>query len=89
MPNDVHPQVQTILDATAQAGIPKVHDLSPTEARQLVVNMANARREQYPPPQVASVENTTTGAQYVAHSVTGDITTILSAVGANGDSGIV
>jgi acetyl esterase len=64
MPNDVHPQIQVILDATAQAGIPKVHDISPTEARQLVVNMADARREQYPPPQVASVENTTTGALY-------------------------
>lgn len=61
MPADVHPQVQALLDKTAELGIPKVQDLDTDAARALVEQLAAARRESYPPPQVHSVENTTTG----------------------------
>ena len=61
MPIDVHPQIQEILDITAQAGIPKFQDLSPQEARRLMEKMANARRKYYPPPRISSVEEMSTG----------------------------
>ena len=64
MPNDVHPQVQAILDATAESGVPKIQDLSPGEARQLIEKMADARRKQFPPPCVESVEDLSTGADF-------------------------
>ena len=38
MPSDVHPQIQEILDITAQAGIPKFQDLKNIElTRQIIV----------------------------------------------------
>ena len=64
MPDDVHPQVQAMLDKIAEAGIPKVQDLTPQAARELVENLARARLESYPPPEVASVEERSTGAGY-------------------------
>ena len=64
MPDDVHPQVQAMLDKIAEAGIPKVQDLTPQAARELVENLSRARLESYPPPEVASVEERSTGAGY-------------------------
>lgn len=61
MPEDVHPQVQAMLDQAAELGIPKMQTMTTGAARALVENMAAARRESYPPPEVHSVENTTTG----------------------------
>ena len=60
----VHPQVQAVLDATAEAGIPKFQDLSPTEARDLIEVLAETRRKDYPPPAVAEVQNASTGPGY-------------------------
>ena len=59
MPADVHPQIQAIIDATAEAGIPKIQDLCPAEARQLLEKLASARREKVPPPTVFAIENAT------------------------------
>ena len=64
MPADVHPQIQAIIDATAEAGIPRIQDLSPAEARQLLENLARARREKVPPPTVFAIEDATTGTEY-------------------------
>ncbi|MEO1492253.1 MAG: alpha/beta hydrolase [Pseudomonadota bacterium] len=64
MPDDVHPQIQAILDKTAELGIPKIQDLEADAARALVEGLAAARREAYPPPEVASVEMATTGPGY-------------------------
>ena len=61
MPDDVHPQVQALLDKTAELGIPKIQDMDTDAARGLVEALSAARRESYPPPPVASVEMTTTG----------------------------
>ena len=61
VPDDVHPQVRAVLERTAELGIPKVQDLSTAAARALVEQMSVARRESFPPPEVAEVINTTTG----------------------------
>ena len=64
MPQDVHPQVQAILDAATGAGLPKLEDLTPEQARKLTERLASARRNSYQGHQVASVEDTDTGASY-------------------------
>jgi len=64
MPDDVHPQIQAIIDRTVELGIPKVRNLSTQAARTLFENMSAARREDYPPPDVLKVENTSTGPGY-------------------------
>lgn len=64
MPDDVHPQIQAIIDRTFELGIPKIQDLSAQDARTLVEKMAAARREDYPPPNVLNVENASTGPGY-------------------------
>ncbi|WP_137701778.1 alpha/beta hydrolase [Marimonas lutisalis] len=61
IPEDVHPQVRAMLEKMAELGIPKVHDLSTAAARDLVEQLAAARLDSYPPPEVAEVVNTTTG----------------------------
>lgn len=60
----VHPQVQTVLDAMAEAGIPKFQDLSPQGARDLIETLAEKRREDYPPPGVTEVRDASTGPGY-------------------------
>ena len=64
MPDDVHPQIQAIIDRMEELGIPKVQDLTTDAARALVENMSAARREDYPPPEVFEVQNATTGPGY-------------------------
>lgn len=64
MLDDVHPQVQALLDKTAELGIPKIQTLTVDAARTLVEQMAAVRRESYPPPDVGPVENTSTGPGY-------------------------
>ena len=61
MPDDVHPQIQAMIDRTKELGIPKIQDLSTAEARALVEALAAARLKDYPAPEVAEVENTSTG----------------------------
>ncbi len=61
MPEDVHPQIQTVLDTMAALNLPKFQAGSPSDARALMEGMADARRESLPPPHVAEVTNTTTG----------------------------
>ncbi len=64
MPDDVHPQAQAIIDRMAELKVPKVQDLSTQDARQMVEAMSAARRDDYPPPEVSEVENTSTGPGY-------------------------
>lgn len=64
MPNDVHPQIQAMLDRATAMGIPAIHSLSTKDARSLVETLAASRRDSYPAPTVPDVENTTTGAGY-------------------------
>jgi len=64
MPKDVHPQVQAVLDQMTALGVPKVQDLDTVQARALMEAMAVARREEYQPPAVREVFNTTTGPGY-------------------------
>ncbi len=64
MPEDVHPQIQAIIDRTVELGIPKVQGLTTEAARALVERLSEARRETYPPPEVFAVEDTSTGAGY-------------------------
>lgn len=61
MPEDVHPQIQTVLDKMAELNLPKFQTGSASDARALMEGMADARRESLPPPYVAEVTNTTTG----------------------------
>lgn len=64
MPPEVHPQVQAVLDAVAEARIPKFQDLSPQGARDLIETLAAVRREDYPPPDLAQVRDASTGPGY-------------------------
>ena len=61
MPDDVHPQIQAVLDKMAELGVPPMQKLSTNAARGLVEHMSAARRETYPAPEIAAVEDTTTG----------------------------
>ncbi len=64
MPDDVHPQIQTLLDTMAALNLPAIQSLSVQDARAMFEGFANSRRESYPPPHVAEVINTTTGADF-------------------------
>lgn len=64
MPDDVHPQIQAIIDRMEELNIPKVQNMDHRAARQMIDAMSAARAEDYPPPAVAAVENTSTGAGY-------------------------
>ena len=50
-----------MLERSAQLGIPKIHDLETEAARDLFEQLAAARRDSYPAPEVAEVWNTSTG----------------------------
>lgn len=64
MPNDVHPQIQAVIDRSRELGITNLQYLDVESARAQFEGMANARRETYPAPAVHSVENTSTGPGY-------------------------
>lgn len=64
MPDDVHPQIQAMLDRMSELDIPKVQNLSTEAARALIEHLSAARGEAYPAPEVLSVENRSTGAGY-------------------------
>lgn len=64
MPDDVHPQIQAILDRSKELGLPKIHDLTTGQARALIEKLSAARIEDYPPPEVLEVENASTGPGY-------------------------
>lgn len=64
MPDDVHPQIQAILDRSAELGLQNLQHLEVDAARAQVEELANARRKDYPPPEVLEVENASTGPGY-------------------------
>lgn len=64
MPDDVHPQIQAILDRSAELAIPAVQDLTTDAARALVERLAEARRGDYPAPDLFKVEMASTGPGY-------------------------
>ncbi|MCP4315943.1 MAG: alpha/beta hydrolase [Hyphomicrobiales bacterium] len=64
MPQDVHPQIQAIIDTLDELNVPMLQDISTEAARALMETMSAARNEDYPPPDVAEVENASTGAGY-------------------------
>ncbi len=64
MTSELHPQVQAILAKVEEAGIPKIHTLTPDASRDLIEMLSNARREDYPPPELAEVYDSSTGAGY-------------------------
>lgn len=59
IPNDVHPQIQAFLRQAAEAGLPPIQALDPTAARAQFEEAMRARREAFPPPAVAAVEERT------------------------------
>ncbi|MDD9746417.1 MULTISPECIES: alpha/beta hydrolase [Marinovum] len=64
MPEDVHPQVQALLDRAQELGLQSLQHLDLAAARAQAEGLAAARRASYPPPEVHQVENTTTGPGY-------------------------
>ena len=48
MPDDVHPQIQAVLDTMAALNLPKLQDDSVVDARALMEGMAAAGRERLP-----------------------------------------
>lgn len=64
MPDDVHPQVQALLDRARELGLQSLQHLDLATARAQVEGLAAARKAAYPPPEVLEVENTTTGPGY-------------------------
>lgn len=62
MPKDVHPQIQTLLDAMAALNLPAIESLFVPDARAMFEGFADKRRESYPSPEVTSVIDTTTDA---------------------------
>ena len=61
---EMHPQVVAVLQAAAEAGIPKFQTLSPKGARDLIEALSAKRREDYPPPELAEVRDASTGPGY-------------------------
>ncbi len=59
IPSDVHPQIQAFLRQAAEAGLPPIHALDPAAARTQFEEAMRARREAFPPPAVAAVEDRT------------------------------
>jgi acetyl esterase len=64
MPDDVHPQIQAVLDTMAALNLPKFQDGTAADARALMEGMADARRKNMPPPAVAETVNMSTGAGF-------------------------
>lgn len=64
MPDDVHPQIQAVMDQMAALGVPKVQDLTAKAARDLIETLSAVRREAYPGPEMTEVVTTSTGAGY-------------------------
>ena len=64
MPDDLTPQMNAVLDTIAEAGIPRLHTLTPQQSRDLIEALTAARLEKYPAPEVHSVHNLSTGAGY-------------------------
>ena len=64
MTSELHPQVQAVLAKVAEAGIPKIQSLTPEASRNLIEALSNARKEDYPPPELAEAYDTSTGAGY-------------------------
>lgn len=64
MPQDVHPQIQALIDKMAELGIPKLQSLSVKDARKLMEDLSTARLEDYPAPDVTQVEDADTGAKH-------------------------
>ncbi|MEM9059188.1 MAG: alpha/beta hydrolase [Pseudomonadota bacterium] len=61
MPDDLTPQMNAFLDRVAEAGVPKLEDLTPRQARDLIEALSAARLRDYPAPDVASAEAMSTG----------------------------
>lgn len=59
IPSDVHPQIQAFLRQVAEAGLPPIQALDPAAARAQFEEAMRARREAFPPPAVAAVEDRT------------------------------
>ncbi len=64
MPQDVHPQIQKLLDTMAALNLPAIESLPVNDARTMFEGFADNRRESYPSPKVAEVINTTTGPDF-------------------------
>jgi acetyl esterase len=64
MPDDVHPQIQAILDAIAALGQPNTADVDAPAARALAEAGVARMLEQFPPVAVAQVEMRSTGPGY-------------------------
>ena len=64
MPDDLTPQMNAFLDRVAEAGIPKVQDLTAQQARDLIEALTAARLQDYPSPEVHRIENLSTGGGY-------------------------
>ena len=64
MPDDLTPQMNAFLDRVAEAGIPKIQDLPPQAARDLVEALTVARLKDYPSPEVHSVQTLSSGPGY-------------------------
>ena len=64
MPEDLTSQMNAVLDAMAEANLPRLHTLSPQQARDLIEALTAARLENYPSPEVHSVETLSTGGGY-------------------------
>ena len=64
MPEDVHPQIQAIIDHNSALGVLCVQNLEFDVARAQAERLSATGRETYPPPKVHEVENTTTGPGY-------------------------
>lgn len=64
MPDDVHTQIQSIIDRSSALGIPSFQNLEVSAARAQAERLSAARRKAYPLPEMHEVENTTTGPGY-------------------------
>ncbi|MEL6998354.1 MAG: alpha/beta hydrolase [Pseudomonadota bacterium] len=64
MPDDLTPQMNAFLDKVAEAGIPKLVDLTPQQARDLMEALSAARLRDFPAPAVAYAETFSTGPGY-------------------------
>ena len=57
IPTDVHPDIQAFLRQVAEAGLPSIPELTPEAARAQFEAGMKARREAFPAPPVAAVED--------------------------------
>ncbi|WP_163851867.1 alpha/beta hydrolase [Pseudooceanicola aestuarii] len=61
MPDDLHPQVRALLDGLAALNLQKVQDMEVAAARAQAEAQAAARRQVYSAPEMAEVQETSTG----------------------------